>query len=78
MKKILPKAQVLCTFMLTLYVTSYSHRMLMMPILHDNNTDVFILRVAQHIGIGAFCNTSFNLLMSVSQKVVIVVESSSE
>jgi len=55
MKKILPKTQVLCTFMLTLYVTSYSHRMLMMPILDDNNTDVFILRAAQHIGIGAFC-----------------------
>jgi hypothetical protein len=41
--------------MLTLYVTSYSHRMLMMPILDDNNTDVFILRAAQHIGIGVFC-----------------------
>jgi hypothetical protein len=27
----------------------------MMPILDDNNTDVFILRAAQHIGIGVFC-----------------------
>jgi hypothetical protein len=40
--------------MLTLYVTNYSYRMLMMPIL-DDNTDVFILRAAQHIGIGASC-----------------------
>jgi hypothetical protein len=49
--------------MLTLYITRHSHQTLMMPILEDT-TDSFILRAAQHVGIGAFC-TLIMLLVAV-------------